>query len=336
MLAGRRLAAGFAAGIWLAIAALAYGQDAAGEPGRPSVASVLEAATNLPKILERYAAPESEEELREAAETERLRLVGILRNDGYLTAEIALEWPELAIAGAPPVRVRVDPGLAYTLGAIGIAATQPLPQALVDELQATAAPSVGDNATAAALDSLSRRLIWTLGRNGYPFARVETVDVAPEPGLQTASVAVRVDAGEPARFVDADFTRVDRVLQDRVALLVPFAAGDLYSVEKLAVLRQDLAGLAGGDRARVDVVPEGTDGFRLALRVKRASQLLPDTLLSGLGFGLLIAALGIIAARQAAVSAGANRAAVRTLSIVTGGVLLLAGGLLALRVFSFV
>lgn len=333
MRAGRRLAASLATGLWLAVVMLAHGQDGV---TRPSVASVLEAATNLPQILERFSAPESGEGLRKAVETERLRLVGILRNDGYLAAEIALEWPDIAVADAPPVRVRVDPGPAYVLGAIDVATTRPLAAELVSELHATAAPSVGDNASAAALGSLSSRLTWTLGRNGYPFARVDSVDVEPEPGLQSAKVVVRIDAGELARFVDADFTRVDPALQDKVASLIPFAAGDLYSVESLATLRQNLAGLAGADGARVDVVAVGDDGFRLALRAKRAHQLLPDTLISSLGFGLLIAALGIIAARQAAVSAGAGKVAVRSLSVAMGGVLLLAGCLLALRVFSFI
>ena len=336
MLAGRRSVTSLAAACWLCLAMLAHGQGAAPTSAAPpDIAGVLEAATNLPQILAQSGGQQDETALREAVETERLRLVGILKNDGYLTAEIVLDWPDPA-AGASTMQVRVNPGPRYVLGAIDVTTTDPLAPEVMDDVLATAATSVGDDASAAALNSVSGRLIWALGSHGYPFARTVAMDLAPQPGQETATVAFRVEPGTPARFVAADFARVDPALQNRIAPLVPFVAGDLYSVDKLALLRQQMAGLVGIDGARADVVPEGSTGFRLALRAKRTHELLPNTLQSNLGFGFLIASLGALAARQVAVSAGAGRPAMRLLSVLTGGLLIFGGGLLALRIFSLI
>lgn len=333
---GMRLVAGLVAACWLASATLGYGQGAVlADPTPQSIASVLEAATNLPQILAQNSDLRGEA-LREAVETERLRLVGILRNDGYLAAEVALEWPDFSVADASSLKVRVNPGPRYTLGAIDVTATPELAPAVMDEVLATAATSVGDNAGAAAVESLSGRLTWALGRHGYPFARMADMDVRPEPGEQVAKVAIRVEQGDLARFMSVDFSRVDPALHSRIAPLIPFAEGDLYSVDALALLRQQMAGLAGVDSARVDVLPEGSGGFSLAVRAKRTHEMLPNTLQANLGFWLLVASLGALAIRQASVSAGAGRPVVRGLSVVSGGLLTVAVGLLALRVFSLI
>lgn len=336
MPARRHRVAVVAAATWLAFATLAYGQNAGGDQANlRSIADVLEAATNLPQILARNTTPEDDAQLREDMEIERRRLLEILRNNGYLAAEIALEWPGLAQAKASSIRVRVDPGALHVLGTINVATTAPIPGTVMNELGTSIAPLVGDIVSAAALNNLSSRLLWKLGQHGYPFAKVEHLDVTLEPGSLSARVAVGIETGAVSRFVEADLGSTNPQLQREVLDLLPFAVGDIYSADAVATLREALAALAGVTGTRVDVVPAGEDGFSLNLRVERARQSPTSTFGSSLGFGLLIASVGALAARQTAVSANAGRPTVRSLTVAAGGLLLLSGCLLALRVLSF-
>jgi outer membrane translocation and assembly module TamA len=336
MIVARRLATALAAGLWFTLAMPIWGQDVVPDDANlQSVARVLEAATNLPQILLRPPLPEGEAGLREAVETERLRLIQILKDDGYLGAEIALEWPGSAVEDTSTMRVRVDPGSRYSLGAVTVATMSPIADEVMERLQSTVEMAVGDIATAAVIDNLSSRLTWTLGQSGYPFARVHNIDFELEPERQSAKLAVGIDTGGLSRFVDVDFAEVDRGLRSRIAPLIPFAAGDLYSVETLVALREELAGLSGIDRTRAEVVPAGDDGFILSLQAERAPELSSGTLASILGLGLLLATLGALAARQVAVFAGARKSAVQLFSVATGGLFLTSCCLLALRAFSF-
>jgi outer membrane translocation and assembly module TamA len=300
------------------------------------IARRLEAATNLPQILAKDPALATAGDRGLALEAERERLARILVSEGYLDATIALEWPSRAVADAAKLQVRVNPGPRYAIGAASVATTTAVDDAVMAELTSSAAGMVGKRADNATKADVSSRLVRVLGQNGYAFARVVPIDFKPTGDDATARVEIVIEPGAPSRFVSADLGSVDEPLRDEVGALLPFAPGDIYSVDALAAFREALTNHPGLAGSKVDVVRDGASGFSLSIRAKRAYALLPDTLQSSLGFGLLIAALGLLALRQTAVAGKFGALPVRILSVTTGGVLVTSAALLAVRAVSLI
>jgi outer membrane translocation and assembly module TamA len=317
----------------LGAVAAALGQDLVLDDAQ-NAARLLEAATNLPKILAPDAGLATAAERQQAFKAERMRLIEILKDDGYLRADIELQSAVLASTDSSTLRVRVNAGPRYTLSAVTVASTAAVDATLANEMNDFASAAVGSRADKATMDDISKRLKWLLGQNGYAFARVDLLSLVPVPDSDAAVLAIRVAPGQPSHFTGVEMTAVDLALHDAVGSIVPFAPGDLYSSGLVVTFRERLAALPSVAGTRVDVLPDGPAGFSLQIRAKRAYRPTSSTVEANLALGVLIAALAALALRQAAVSSRLGRFPVRLLTVASGGLLATSAGFLAMRVFN--
>ena len=321
----------FAAALSICLATGAIAQSPAiADKNAEEVARILGEFSNLPQLVSQQ--PDltvAAGSAGDALELERVRLAGLLRDRGYLNAEVEVVRPEEA--DGTKVQVRVSHGPSYVIGSARVTAQPAVGGYLEKELDAAAEMALGKRADSASRYELVDRVLWTLGREGYPFPRLEAVSFRDSGDGRTAELLVRLEPGPIARFTGADLSSVDSPLLDDVNQNMPFAVGDIYSVEGLHSFREALREKLGVAATRVDVMPDGPDGFSLAVRATSAPARFPDTWLSALGLAMLTACLLLLALRQAAVSGGLTSLPVRVLSIASGALLLSSGCLLAVR-----
>jgi translocation and assembly module TamA len=158
-------------------------------------------------------------------------------------------------AGHAHVIVSATPGQLYTLGSIAIAAQPTVPP---DLIRSNLPLKTGDPIDAAKVESAEAQVSLALPQNGYPFAKVNTRDIALDGTTDTGDYTLPVDTGPRSSFGQIVSTGKRKVFKpDHIKVLARFKPGEIYDVRKTDDLRQAL--VATGLFRDVTVKPVETD-----------------------------------------------------------------------------
>ena len=163
-----------------------------------------------------------------------------LRSRGYFDGEVRLRIDR--DAEPPAAQITVRPGPRYKLAGwtVDWAAGQP---PLVDAEKMTPKAlglPMGAAAEAAEIVAGERRLLTTLGANGYPFARQTGRRAVVDHDTRSMAVTVDIDSGPFTRFGDTSVEGLEDVLATVVEGKRPWQPGDTYDAGKIESFRADL------------------------------------------------------------------------------------------------
>lgn len=305
------------------------------------VIDVLGGSTNISTIVQQQFSGTGDGDWQHAIEAERERLLAVLQSRGYLAAAITAADRAVDLASAKngdviDLNFEVQPGVLFKIGNVQVLATSEMERLLVGRLDDVVVSAIGDVADDQSIKAMVDRLVWQLGRNGYPSAEVLQVSKELQHETGAATLVVNLDIGNLSYFsgysVDGESEADDRL----VAQLLPFKIGDLYSVDAVAKLRQDLSQLEDVERFRVDVTSDIVGEFALNIEVRKKFKSLPEEVATSLGLIFLLATLIVVAIRQIKIS-GENRVEVFSLlNVVTAVMLFISFMLAVLRILSFI
>jgi translocation and assembly module TamA len=156
--------------------------------------------------------------------------------------------------GQVQARLTAQPGKPYKLGLIQIDAQPTTPPNLIRD----ALPlKTGDIIVADQVIAAEANVSLVLPQKGYPFAKVESRDVALDPDTNIGDYTLKVDTGDRSRFGTITTTG-DKPAFDanHIQVLSRFKSGDLYDSRNVDDLRQAL--IATGLFRTVAVEPVAT------------------------------------------------------------------------------
>ena len=219
----------------------------------------LQDASNLYRL--RQNPPESGEGLARLAAADLPRLVDVLWAEGYYdaSARAIVERQPIVMGGGGmeaaasaadraigrqviPVRLVVETGLLYHIGAITIVDAQT--RQAVDP--ALVAPRVlklqrGDPARANAIRAMRTRLVEALRAQSFPLAKVAHAEATVRHPDQEVDVLVELDPGPRAGFGEITVTGTRNLDPDVVRSFIYIEPGDPYSPDRIAAMRKSLA-----------------------------------------------------------------------------------------------
>ncbi len=204
----------------------------------------------------------------------------LLRNEGYFDARIATSVrPE---GGKLIVMLEVEPGQLYRFAQVrtpGIAAAGSKAEELREAFPiAPDAPVQGDTVVAA-----QERLTQTIGREGFPFAKVDDPAIVVDHATRTASIDVAVTPGGERRF-GRIVARPNRIFDgDHAQDIARFEPGELYDSTLVDDLRRAIVQTSLVSQVRLTPVEGQAPGtVDLDLAMEPAP---PRTIAGELGYG---------------------------------------------------
>ncbi len=204
----------------------------------------------------------------------------LLRNEGYFDARIATSVrPE---GGKLVVMLEVEPGQLYRFAQVrtpGIAAAGAKAAELREAFPiAPEAPVQGDTVVAA-----QERLTQTIGREGFPFAKVDDPAIVVDHATRTASIDIAVTPGGERRF-GRIVARPNRIFDgDHAQDIARFEPGELYDSTLVDDLRRAIVQTSLVSQVRLTPVEGQAPGtVDLDLAMEPAP---PRTIAGELGYG---------------------------------------------------
>lgn len=289
-----------AVAIWAALAlpgsAAPLTLDTAGMPVS-DVVSALRRAYQLPVLIGVARTPTEEDA---AVERERTRLRALMAEFGYLDAEIAVERSDAGTVLRPVL------GRRYVVGSVelkGVRQSELKPNVVTD-LAAIVRAFVGKPATSQGAETFGRRVLDSVGKEDFAFARLRTVRwTRMEDGMATA--AIDLDMGPRSSFGGVTFSGLRRLEAKDLASLVPFRAGDRYERVQMERFRDNLRTLKTVKSFNINLDKAKDGALAIDVRMREAPadlSALRDSSPFGLSSG--IAALSALALAQIVGMAG--------------------------------
>ena len=207
-------------------------------------------------------------------------LTTLLRAEGYYDARVATRVE----GGAQPLVVlEATPGALYRFSGVTLAGVEQAGDkatALRGEFGLTEGAPVNADAVVAGTAALRE----TLGREGFPFARVGEPEIVVDRAAGTATLALDVSPGGERRFGRITANPNNRVFgADHIAEIARFRPGDPYDATALADLRRALIQTSLVSTLEVTPVPGAdADTVDVAVRLEPAP---PRTIAGELGYG---------------------------------------------------
>ncbi|MGF1623245.1 MAG: autotransporter assembly complex family protein, partial [Alphaproteobacteria bacterium] len=210
--------------------------------------------------------------LNNRIESDRERLVNVLRAEGYYdgtveirvtglppeaarparpaTSEPSPDAPRITDEGAavapPPaqVTIAITPGQQYTLRTYAIENAHPYGSPFPVPIDlADIDVALGDPATGRRIVRAQDQLITVLGNRGRPFAEVIDRLVIADHAAQAVDVTLTVDAGPTATFGPIDIHGLEDVDAELIRDRITWMPGEPYDQAKVNAVRTALAGL---------------------------------------------------------------------------------------------
>ena len=239
--------------------------------GDSALDSALNDASNL--VALRETSPPNPFSLVLRAEQDVERLQAVLRSLGYYRGSVTIrvagqpfDAPDLtdALTKAPaapasPVEIAIDPGPAFTIGAVAL--NGPVPPEIAARL--TLVPGVP--ATAANVLAGRDQLLTMLRDAGHAVAAVELPPAVLRPGDRKLDVILNVTAGPVVSIGPLAFTGLGQVHEDFIRQHVRLRQGDRFSPTALEIARSDLAGLGVFASVRAEPAEHLDAGGRLPI-----------------------------------------------------------------------
>jgi len=179
-----------------------------------------------------------------------MKSIGYYDGTALSTIELVPNQP-----GHVHVIVSATPGQLYRLGTIAIAAQPTVPP---DLIRSNLPLQTGDPIDAAKVEGAEAGVSLALPKNGYPFAKVGTRDIALDDTTFTGDYTLPVDTGPRSSFGNIVSSGKHPVFKPKhIKVLARFKPGELYDVDKTDDLRKAL--VATGLFRDVTVKPVETD-----------------------------------------------------------------------------
>jgi hypothetical protein len=259
----------------------------------PALVEALEASIDLDQRAEAGLLEPDAPTMVAAVASERARLRAIMEGFGYLDAEVDWDFdPRDESHELRPVA-----GPQYRIGAVALSLLEVSDPARPGDLEA-----IAESVIAQLIDDLVHRI----EASGFPFVRLTTRELTPDPQTGLALVRLALDPGRPAAFGAVTLDRARAFTMDRLHELLPFSIGDRYAPDQIDALRAALAIEPGLRSARVTITEDAEDAGRLTVAVS-VRETIADALLnnrSAAGQGALLAVLAFLALRQVTIAAG--------------------------------
>lgn len=232
------------------------------------IAVLLERNFTLPFSL--ASAPRTAEERQALIAAEVARLTAVLVARGYREARIETSG---RATEDDPVYLRPVPGPLYRFAGIRILGLPAqMPPDLAEAVEALQSGRIGTPLLGSAVDDLTRGLLYALRQASYGNAALGTVAFDLDRQTGGATFVLTVDAGLPLRFGAVRFLGSLRMTDEEGQALVPFRAGDPYSVTAIEGLHRALYERDMFRRIRVETVADpdrpGTVDLNVRLRDK--------------------------------------------------------------------
>ena len=238
-----------------------------------AITQLLERNFTLPLSLAGAARTAEERQALVAAEVARLTAVLVAR--GYREARIET-WGRAT--EDDPVHLRPVPGPLYRFAGIRILGLPAqMDHELSEAVEALQSGRIGTPLLGSAVDDLTRGLLYALRQASYGDAALGNVAFELDRQTGGATLVVTVEAGMPLRFGAVRFLGSMRMTDEEGQALVPFRAGDPYSVTAIEALHRALYERDMFRRIRVETVadPERPGIVDLAVRLRDKADLPP-------------------------------------------------------------
>ena len=237
-----------------------------------------------------------------AMEIERARMVAVMRGFGYLEADAV--WRANAAQGHELVPTT---GPQYAIGAVAISVPEIGDPTWSADLEFMAEGATGSVASGDVIRPLVADVLGRLQGSGFPFARLKSLELTPDPETDLALVQLEVDSGQLASFGQVELIDGRAFTLERLLGLLPFSVGERYSPEGLEALGSVLAAQPDVRSARISTADEIDADGSLAVTVRVREVVAPGILANGNfpGQVALLAVLVLLALRQVTIAAGA-------------------------------
>lgn len=235
MLSGRVNAAEVA----LAEGPIAYTVSIEGAPGG-GVKSLLEESSQLLRL--RNSPPMTLAALGQRIERDEQRFRAALESEGYYAATVITSTRDEK--GKVAVIVTVDPGPRYAVTSVvlDLAREEPATVALIkpEDYERPLKEIVGRPARAADVILAEDTALNLLRAKGFPFARRGDRQLDIDHETRSIAVNLPVEMGHQAFFGATHFSGIEHVNESHLQRLVPWPAGDIFSLKALDDFREDL------------------------------------------------------------------------------------------------
>ncbi|GAA4110851.1 hypothetical protein ACFFTN_06075 [Aminobacter aganoensis] len=264
----------------------------------------LRASLNAPELERSRAGIERPGPWQSLVEAERLRLVEMMRGQGYREARIAVSGPS---DGVLPSKVvfKPQPGPLYRVGLIELDGVGSLAQAVRDDIARQMATAAGKPAKGEVLAILEDEILWRIRSASYPFVRIAGRELQPMPGRPLAVARIAVDPGAMASIGAVTYSGLVGLKEAELVRLQPFKPGDAYDPLVLDRFREALIAHPSIRTARVLSADGVDDKGQLQLKAEIGEeQLGVDDAAGGYRNGLIAvaSAIAVLAFRQMSVA----------------------------------
>jgi translocation and assembly module TamA len=204
----------------------------------------------------------------------------LLRGEGYYDARVATA---IEPGPTPLVLLTAEPGTLYRFAGVSLEGVEAA-GGKADALRRAFALKADDPVNADAVAGGTAALRTTIGREGFPFARVDEPEVVVDRAARTATLSVAVAPGTPRRFGRIVALPGNRVFgPDHVQEIARFQPGDPYDAGSLEDLRRALVQTSLVSSVELRPVETATPGVvDLGVRLEPAP---PRTIAGEIGYG---------------------------------------------------
>ena len=213
---------------------------------------------DLQRLLPQEAEPESLFEANRQARRAASIVSQLLESEGFYAARVS----PFAEDGARLRRgVRVEAGGLFSIGSSTISFLGPPPEEDVQTALSTLLEGVATGAPAQAGPILTTEdaLLRRLSGAGYADASADPVDALADGELQTLDLTFRLKAGSKVTLGPVKITGAQRTRTKFIEDMIPWAAGETFSPDRLEELRRRLGETGLFDAASVRLEPAPND-----------------------------------------------------------------------------
>ncbi len=219
---------------------IAYTVAVEGAPGG-GVESLLKESSQLLRL--RNSPPMTLAALGQRIARDEQRFRAALESEGYYSATVITSTKD-GEKGRVAVTVTVDPGPRYAVTSVvfDLAREEPETVALIkpEDYERPLKDIVGRPARAADVILAEDTALDLLRAKGFPFARRGDRQLDVDHTTHTVAVNLPVDLGHQAFFGATHFSGLEDVNESHLQRLVPWPAGDIFSLNALDAFRDDL------------------------------------------------------------------------------------------------
>jgi len=312
-----------------------------GAANSSDVVAVLEGATNIGVVVEQHIRDTDKADWNKLIDAERNRLLAVLRAKGYLASSIEIQDSVLGLEGGSTPQSRklsfeVRAGPLYVTSNVELNFTSRLKPDIEAQLLDVVAVGNGQPTDEQNIKLMAKRLQWVLGQNGYPNGSTKLASIEPAIGESEAAVFFDIDAGAKLYFSNLLLDDLFESERAFIVRLLPFAKGELYSVEKLEIFRSTLIQKSEFQQVRVDVLTTAPNEFSLKVKLRNKNIEFNPSAVSTFGIFLLILTLVVVAIRQIRYSGESQVKAFSLFNVITAAFFFVSLTMAMSRVLTFI